>query len=38
MIIACLSGGENAYITPEEYRLPKLGTKTQLRYEDYLYE
>jgi hypothetical protein len=37
-IIRCLSGGEDAFITPNDYRLPDLGTSHQLRYEDFLYE
>lgn len=39
MIIRCLSGGENAFITLEDYHLPnKISNKEQYRYEDYLYE
>ncbi len=38
MIIKCLSGGKNAFITLEDYRLPEFETKAHNRYEDYLYE
>jgi len=38
MIIRCLSGGKNAFLTLENYRLPKLKTKDHEDYEDYLYE
>ena len=41
MIIRCLSGGENAFITQEDYSLPTLTTTIEdeiYRYEDYLYE
>lgn len=38
MIIRCLSGGENAFLKQEDYRLPKPLTNFNNRYEDYLYE
>jgi hypothetical protein len=38
MIIRCLSGGENAFLVAEEYRLPRPLKKKNNRYEDYLYE
>lgn len=38
MIIRCLSGGKNAFLTLEDYRLPVSITKDEIRYEDYLYE
>lgn len=38
MIIRCLSGGMNAFITLDNYRLPESETEARNRYEDYLYE
>jgi len=38
LIIRCLTGGTNAFITREEYRLPSPIPKELNRYEDYLYE
>lgn len=37
MIIRCLSGGKNAFLTPEDYRLPISNPKDPIRYEDYRY-
>ncbi len=38
MLLRCLSGGENAFITLEDYTLPEFETTENHRYEDYLYE
>lgn len=38
MIIRCLTGGEEAFVTPLSYRLPGLGNESSNRYEENLYE
>ena len=38
MILRCLSGGQDAFLTLKEYRLPESDTNGRNRYEDYLYE
>lgn len=38
MIIRCLADGTNVFITLNDYKIPKIGSSTDLRYEDYLYE
>ena len=38
MIIRCLSGGENAFIKLEDYRLQAKEIKGLDDYENYLYE
>jgi len=37
MIIRCLTGGENAFVEQDIYRLPSRETKKE-NYEAYLYE
>lgn len=38
MIIRCLSDGINAFIKPDDYRLPRFGTVEESLYEGYLYD
>jgi len=38
MIIRCLSGGKDAFLTLEDYYIPGLETKIHNHYQDYLYE
>lgn len=38
MIIQCLTGGQNAFITQDAYKLPKKTNQGWDRYENYLYE